>query len=56
MDAHQRVDERLFVAQLRLKECALLAELLHLLPELRQLLRLQPVHVRAVSLTLVVLP
>lgn len=56
VDAHQAVDEHVFVGQLRLKERALLAELLHLLSELRQLLRLQAVHVRAFSLILVVLP
>lgn len=56
---HQRVDECIFVTKLCLKECVLLAELIYLLSELRQLFCLQPVHLRAVSLavrlTLVVL-
>lgn len=55
-EAYQAVDERVFVPQLRLEERALLAELLHLLSELHQLLRLQAVHVWGFSLILVVLP
>lgn len=56
VEAHQAVDERVFLAQLRLKERTLLTELLHLFAELHQLLRLQAVHLRAFSLILVVLP
>lgn len=52
---NQGFDERVFVPELCLKEPMLLAELLHLLSEQCQLLCLQPIDLRAVSLTLVVL-
>lgn len=48
---NQGVDECVFVTELCLKKRVLLAELLHLLSELGKLFCLQPVHLRAVSLT-----
>ena len=47
---NQGVDECIFFTELCLKKRVLLAELLHLFSELGKLLRLQPVHLRAVSL------
>lgn len=55
---NQGVDESVFVTELCLQECVLLPELLQILSELRELLRLQPVHLRvglAVRLRLAVL-
>lgn len=56
MLTNQCVDQSVFFAELCLEEGVLLADLLHLFFEQSQLLRLQPVHLRTFSLTLVLLP
>lgn len=55
MLTNQCADQSVFFAKLCLEEDVVFAELLHLLFEQRQLLRLQPVHLRTFSLTLVLL-
>lgn len=56
----QGVDERVLLSELRLQQSVLAAELLHLLSQLCELLRLQPVDLGGVSLavglTLALLP